>query len=119
MELLLILCNDKDLLGPRTNTRLQNAAATIAIVTVLSPSTLLTITTVLPHLGLGAAVIITAALWVGAGTGLALTRVSAGRRSQEDTLTPVQRRSRSSPMLELLPAPSLSRSGPARASAPA
>ena len=111
LVLLLILCNDKHLLGPRTNTRLQNAAAMIAIATVLSLSTLLTITTVLPHLGLGAAVIITAALWAGAGTALALTTVSGGRRTREDTLTPVQRRSWSSPMLELVPAPSLSRSG--------
>jgi Mn2+/Fe2+ NRAMP family transporter len=111
LVLLLILCNDKHLLGPRTNTRLQNAAAMIAIATVLSLSTLLTITTVLPHLGLGTAVIITAALWAGAGTALALTTVSAGRRTPENTLTPVQRRSWSSPMLELVPAPSLSRSG--------
>ena len=46
LVLLLILCNDKQLLGPLTNGRWLNAAAILAVAVVLALSTLLTITTV-------------------------------------------------------------------------
>jgi NRAMP (natural resistance-associated macrophage protein)-like metal ion transporter len=103
LVLLLILCNDKHLLGPLTNGRWLNATAITAVAVVLALSTLLTITTVLPHLGINIALLATTGLLIGSGLALATSYLRNHRSSQPaSTLTPWQRRTWSTPTLELV-----------------
>jgi Mn2+/Fe2+ NRAMP family transporter len=111
LVLLLLLCNDEELLGPRRNGRCLNAIAATAITLILALSTLLTITIVVPHVALGTALLATAAMIVAGGLPLGLACLRPGRsRARPSTLTPWERRTWSSPMLERL--------APARATRP-
>lgn len=60
--MLLILCNDEQILGPLINGRWLNAAAGTAVALILALSTMLTLTSVLPHLGIESALIATVGL---------------------------------------------------------
>src|ERR1035438_10683898 len=103
LVLLLILCNDKHLLGPLTNGRWLNATAIAAVAVVLALSTLLTITTTLPRLPLDAALAATAGLLTASGVVLAISHLRNRRPSPPaDALTPWQRRTWSAPRFELL-----------------
>jgi NRAMP (natural resistance-associated macrophage protein)-like metal ion transporter len=103
LVLLLILCNDKHLLGPLTNGRWLNATAIAAVAVVLALSTLLTITTVLPHLGIKTALLATIGLLIGSGIALATSYLQDKRSNQPaNTLTPWQTQTWSTPALELV-----------------
>jgi hypothetical protein len=105
--LLLILCNDDELLGPLTNGRWLNLAAGFAVAVVLALSTVLAITTTVPGLPTTPAFIATLApLSLGAAV-LSLR----SRRGQDGGggLTPWQRQTWSAPMLERLRPPARSR----------
>src|ERR1035438_7353068 len=103
LVLLLILCNDRHLLGPLTNGQWLNATAIAAIAVVLALSTLLTITTVLPHLGIQAALLVTIGLLLTGGLTLATSYLRNKRpHPPEGALTPWQRRTWSAPKLELV-----------------
>ena len=106
LVLLLILCNDKQLLGPLTNGRRLNAAAILAVAVVLALSTLLTITTVFNDVKMGIALAATTALLLAAGLALATSHI----RNRPPTppaspLTPWQRQTWSAPTLELVKPP--------------
>jgi Mn2+/Fe2+ NRAMP family transporter len=103
LVLLLILCNDKYLLGPLTNGRSLNAMAIVAVAVVLALSTMLTITTVLPSLGIQTALLATIGLLVAGAVPLAISYLrnpSAGEAASG--LTPWQRQTWSTPSLELV-----------------
>lgn len=103
LVLLLILCNDEQLLGPLTNGRWLNATAIAAVAVVLALSTLLTLTTVLPHVPIETALLATTGILVAGGLALATSGLrNRSPRPPDGTLTPWQRRSWSSPMLELV-----------------
>jgi len=68
--LLLLLCNDEQLLGPLTNGRLLNAIGGTAVVVILALSTMLTITNVLPHVGIAVALLATTAMLLAGGSTL-------------------------------------------------
>jgi Mn2+/Fe2+ NRAMP family transporter len=103
LVLLLILCNDEQLLGPLTNGRWLNAAAVVAVAAVLALSTLLAITTVLPRLAIHTALLATAGLLLTGGVALAASHIRNVRpRAPAGPLTPWQRRTWSAPRLELV-----------------
>jgi hypothetical protein len=103
LVLLLILCNDEELLGPLTNGPVRNAIGGAAVAVILALSTMLTITTVLPHLGIGPALLATTGVLAAGGIALAATILAGGSpRAPAPALTPLQRRTWSSPMLELV-----------------
>jgi NRAMP (natural resistance-associated macrophage protein)-like metal ion transporter len=103
LVLLLILCNDKHLLGPLTNGRSLNATAITAVAIVLALSTLLTITTVLPRLDLEAALAATSGALLAGGLALLTSHLRNRRPSPpENALTPWERRTWSAPALELV-----------------
>ncbi len=107
LVLLLLLCNDTELLGPLRNPRWLNAVAGTTITLILGLSTMLTITTVFPRLDVTLALLLTAGLLLAAA--LALVPGPPGPRrswSSNRQLTPWQRRTWSAPTLELVPAPS-------------
>ena len=104
--LLLLLCNDRDLLGPMRNGRRLNLVAGSAIFLILGLSTLLAVTTALPRLKLAEALILTGVLLSAGGVPLAVAGLrSRRRRSPEESLTPWQRLTWSSPPLELIRRP--------------
>ncbi len=110
LVLLMILCNDEQLLGPLTNRPWQNLTAGTAVAVVLALTTMLTITTVAPSVGIRSALLITIALLGAAGAALAAGALRDKRPSPADgTFTPWQRRTWSSPMLELIGAAAPSR----------
>lgn len=101
LVLLLILCNDRDILGPLTNGRLLNATAILAVAAVLVLSTLLTLTTALPRVGITAALAATSGLLLAAGAVLAASHLRARPPHRvPDSLTPWQRRTWSAPAFE-------------------
>lgn len=103
LVLLLILCNDEALLGPMTNGRWLNVAAGAAVSVVLALSTMLTITTVLPALGVQRALLATTGILLIGGVALAASALRNRRpRPRSGPLTPWQRRTWSSPTLELV-----------------
>ncbi len=103
LVLLLILCNDEQLLGPLTNGRWLNAAAGAAVAVVLALSTLLTITTVLPGVEIATALLATTAILLVGGVALATSALRNKRpRRPAGHLTPWQRRTWSAPTLELV-----------------
>jgi NRAMP (natural resistance-associated macrophage protein)-like metal ion transporter len=103
LVLLLILCNDKHLLGPLTNGRWLNATAIIAIAIVLALSTLLTITSVLPGLGIAVALTLTIGLLSVGGAALVVSRLRTSRpHPPTEALTPWERQTWSAPTLELV-----------------
>ncbi len=102
LVLLLILCNDEQLLGPLTNGRYLNVIAGGAVAAILALSTMLTLTNVFPRVGIEAMLLATTVLLAG---GIALgTSVLRNKRPPVPTtaLTPWQRRTWSAPTLELL-----------------
>jgi Mn2+/Fe2+ NRAMP family transporter len=103
LVLLLILCNDKHLLGPLTNGRWLNATAIVAVAVVLALSTLLAITTVLPSLDIKTALFATTGLLACGGLPLATSYLRNKRPGPPaSSLTPWQRRTWSTPTLELV-----------------
>ena len=103
LVLLLILCNDEHLLGPLTNGRWLDATAGTAVALVLGLSTLLTITTVLPGVDVETRLLTTGALLALAGLTLTTSWLRHRRpRRSPRLLTPWQRRTWSSPTLELV-----------------
>jgi len=112
LVLLLILCNDKQLLGPLTNGRWLNAAAIAAVAIVLALSTMLTITTVLPQVGAGGALLVTAGLLLIAGIALAISHWGDRAVRAEPSIgpfTPWQRQTWTAPALELVAPPTPTR----------
>jgi Mn2+/Fe2+ NRAMP family transporter len=111
LVLLLMLCNDRELVGPLTNPGWLNAIAVAAITLILGLATMLTITTVVPGVSvLGAACVTAAGAAVFAGALAAMLTGARSPRPPSDTLTSWQRRTWSSRMLELVPAPPATRS---------
>lgn len=108
LVLLLILCNDQQLLGPLTNGRWLNAAAIFAVAVVLALSTLFTITTVFNDVKMGLALAATTALLIAAGLALATSHIRNRRPTPPASrLTPWQRQTWSAPALELVKSPTL------------
>ncbi len=104
--LLLLLCNDRELLGPMRNGPTLNLVAGSAIFLILGLSTLLAISTALPGLKLPGALILTGALLSAGAVPLAVAGLRARRqRDRDERLTPWQRLTWSSPPLELIPLP--------------
>lgn len=103
LVLLLLLCNDEKLLGPLTNPRWLNAIATAAVTVILGLSTLLTITTIRPSTSIEHALFATLGLLALGGLALAKPLLQQHKRQDAtEELTPWQRQTWSSPMLELL-----------------
>jgi NRAMP (natural resistance-associated macrophage protein)-like metal ion transporter len=106
LVLLLILCNDKQLLGPLTNGRWLNAAGIFAVVVVLALSTLFTITTVFNDVNMRIALAATIALLLAAGLALATSHIRNRRPTPPASpQTPWQRQTWSAPTLELVKPP--------------
>jgi Mn2+/Fe2+ NRAMP family transporter len=110
LVLLLLLCNDEHLLGPLTNPRWLNALGATAVGSILGLSTLLTIVTAFPGASLASALPLTAGPLLLAGFALvpAILR-SEPRRGAPARLTPWERLTWSSPMLERIRPPSATR----------
>jgi Mn2+/Fe2+ NRAMP family transporter len=107
--LLLLLCNDEAVLGPRVNPAWLNAVAAAIVGALLVLSALLTLTTLFPHLAVkpAAAVLITLAA---ATLALLATRGHnrQRRRSQPDSTW--ERATWTMPPIDTLPPPAASRS---------
>ena len=110
LVLLLLLCNDSQLLGPLTNPRWLNIVGATAVAAILGLSTMLTLTTIAPGAGLERTFYATAGLLAAAGglIAVAMLRSRPHDRSVED-LTPWERKVWTSPMLERLSAPTPTR----------
>jgi Mn2+/Fe2+ NRAMP family transporter len=106
---LLLLCNDRAVLGPWVNPRWLNAVATLVVAVLLVLSALLTLTTLLP----GVAVERVALALVGSLTavlaGLAVTSLRHGGTRERFRGTPWERATWTMPPLETLARPPLSR----------
>jgi Mn2+/Fe2+ NRAMP family transporter len=105
LVLLLMLCNDRELVGPLTNPRWLNAIAVAAVTLILALVTMLTITTVIRGASVLDAALVTGAVFAVCGAALAATfRGVHVPRPAAKAMTLWQRRTWSSPMLELVPA---------------
>jgi Mn2+/Fe2+ NRAMP family transporter len=110
LVLLLMLCNDRELVGPLTNPRWLNAIAVAAVTLILALVTMLTITTVAPAVS-----VLDAAVVTGGGFGVCGLALAAARwgvqppRTPAQAMTRWQRQTWSSPMLELVPPASATR----------
>jgi Mn2+/Fe2+ NRAMP family transporter len=107
LVLLLMLCNDRELVGPLTNPRWLNLIAGAAVTLILALVTMLTITTVAPRVSVLDAGIVTAAGLTLCAVAVAATfRGVCTPRMPAPAITAWQRRTWSSPMLErVAPAP--------------
>jgi NRAMP (natural resistance-associated macrophage protein)-like metal ion transporter len=105
---LLLLCNDREVLGPWTNPRWLNALATLVVGVLLVLSALLTMTTLIPEVGVATLVIVLA---VALSVVLALFAVIALCRSETGHShgAPRERLSWSMPPFEKLRRPNPSR----------
>ena len=105
---LLLLCNDRAVLGPWTNPRWLNAVAALVVVLMLELSALLTLSTLFPHLDLR---LTAPALAAGLLLGLALVGLTSRARAESaaQEATPWQRLTWTMPPLESLPRPAGSR----------
>lgn len=106
---LVLLCNDRAVLGPWTNPRWLNAVAALVVALMLELSALLTLSTLFPRLDLR---LTATALAAGLLLALALVGLtSRSRASSADVLepTPWQRLTWTMPPLESLPLPAGSR----------
>ena len=106
---LLLLCNDRAVLGPWVNPGWLNALATSIVGVLLVLSGLLTATTLFPHIDVRmAALVLGGGVVVGLATGGA---VSVGRRSVSPRFagTPWERSTWTMPTLETIPPPAPSR----------
>jgi Mn2+/Fe2+ NRAMP family transporter len=106
---LLLLCNDRAVLGPWTNPRWLNCVATVVVGSLLVLSALLTLTTLLPSLDVRAiAAALTGGLVVVLGVlGVASLRRRRGREPFSGT--PWERGTWTMPRLETLAPPAVSR----------
>jgi Mn2+/Fe2+ NRAMP family transporter len=106
---LLVLCNDRDVLGPWTNPRWLNAVAALVVGSLLVLSALLTLTTLLPHVDVRVIASLLIALLVSV---LVACAVASGRRrrtAEPVAWTPWERVSWTMPPLESLAPPATSR----------
>jgi hypothetical protein len=103
LVLLLLLCNDEELLGPLRNGPWRNTVAVAAITLILGLSTLLTITLVAPRLPLQLSIAATAGFLLIIGLPVALA-AGHGRRSspgsESSPMSAWQRQTWSAPALE-------------------
>jgi uncharacterized protein YceK len=87
---LLLLCNDREVLGPWVNQRWLNVLASIIIAVLLTLSGTLVVSTVFPKLNVaGIAIVLAIALLVGGG-GAALWLETSQRRGGRARAAPVQ-----------------------------
>jgi Mn2+/Fe2+ NRAMP family transporter len=106
---LLLLCNDRAVLGPWVNPRWLNAVATLIVATLLVLSALLMTVSLFPHADLRVlALPLGAALAIGLGTAGVLT-LRRGGLSPRFTGTPWERATWTMPALETIPRPAPSR----------
>jgi Mn2+/Fe2+ NRAMP family transporter len=106
LVLLLLLCNDSDVLGPLTNGRWLNAGALAVTVVVLMLSLMLAFISLFPHTGIGLALVVAAGLLAVATGGLAISHVCERRPADgPDELTAWERLTWSTPLLERMTAP--------------
>jgi NRAMP (natural resistance-associated macrophage protein)-like metal ion transporter len=105
---LLLLCNDRDVLGPWVNPRWLNAIATVAVGVLVTLSTVLTIITIFPRIDVATVCVVLFAL-----LGLALVAIAvltAPRRTPGAiAYSASERRAWTMPPLEQLPPPTSSR----------
>lgn len=105
LVLLLMLCNDRELVGPVTNPGWLNAIAAAVVTVILALATMLTITTVAPGMSVRDAALITVPAVAVFGAALSATLRGLGPQPlATKTMTEWQRRTWSSRMLELVPA---------------
>ena len=103
---LLLLCNDRAVLGPWTNPRWLNAIAAVVVTLMLGLSLLLTLTTLFPRLDMQ----VTAAAVAAALTaGLALTGLGSRTTAVRFEGTPWERLTWTMPPLETLSRPAMTR----------
>jgi Mn2+/Fe2+ NRAMP family transporter len=103
LVLLLMLCNDEQLLGPLTNARWLNVVGTLAVGVILGLSTVLTITTIRPGTSVAHALLAAFGLLGAGGVVLARPLLRERRRNgPRDELTPWERETWTAPMLELV-----------------
>jgi Mn2+/Fe2+ NRAMP family transporter len=107
---LLLLCNDRAVLGPRTNPRWLNILAVVVVGTLIEMSGLLTLTTLFPRLDVGAAATGLTILLAGGFVGFLLSQQRSPKAFQVSG-TPWDRTTWTTPPLETLapPAHSLAR----------
>ncbi len=106
---LLLLCNDKAILGPWTNPRWLNAVATLIVGILLALSLLLTATTVLPHIGVRAVAVALGAVLAAILAVLGGVSVRQSKTTPRFAGTPWERKTWTMPALE-----TVSRSRPSR-----
>jgi Mn2+/Fe2+ NRAMP family transporter len=106
LVLLLALSNDAQLLGPLTNPRWLNALGATAVAVIIVLSTMLTLTSIFPHAGLDDALYVALGVLAAGGAviGAAMLRTRP-RATDFGELTPWERKTWTSPMLERLAAP--------------
>jgi NRAMP (natural resistance-associated macrophage protein)-like metal ion transporter len=105
---LLLLCNDRHVLGPWTNPRWLNGLAALVVAGLVALSTILTVTTIFPSADV---VTVGAALLAAAGLALATAAICArsdAPRAARST-TRSERHAWTMPQLESLPPPTFSR----------
>ena len=106
---LLLLCNDREVLGPWVNPRWLNAIGTGVVGVLVVLSTVLTITTIFPGADVGA---LSLALFAALGLALAGMAVGAARTRPQrpgSEMTRAERHDWTTPPLEALPPPPASR----------
>jgi Mn2+/Fe2+ NRAMP family transporter len=106
---LLLLANDRAVLGPWTNPRWLNVLAVVVVGALIELSAVLTLTTLFPDMNVALAAAVPAGVLVAAVVGWA---ISGSRREQSPPLqwTPWERATWTMPQIETLPPPAPSRS---------
>ena len=102
---LLLLCNDRAVLGPWVNPRWLNALAAVVVALMLELSALLTLTTLFPHLDAASTAATLGAALLLAVTLIPLTGPAGDKRTARLEQTPWQRLAWTMPPLESLPRP--------------
>jgi NRAMP (natural resistance-associated macrophage protein)-like metal ion transporter len=103
LVLLLLLCNDADLLGPLTNGRWLNATAFAATAVVLTLSTMLALTSAFPAAHVGVALVVSVGLLALPAGALTVSYLRERRPPRfKGELTAWQRLTWSAPALELV-----------------
>jgi NRAMP (natural resistance-associated macrophage protein)-like metal ion transporter len=105
---LLLLCNDRDVLGPWTNPRWLNALAALVVGILVVLSTMLTITTLFPHADVA---VLSAVLFATMAVVLVASATASARggRPPGVSVTTWERHNWTTPPLETLPPPARSR----------
>ena len=110
LVLLLLLSNDRQLLGPLTNPRWLNVLGLTAVTVILGLSTMLTLTMLAPHARPADVLRVTLGLLAVAGTaGVVVVARARPAQVTDEQLTPWQRKTWTSPVLERLAAPTPTR----------